>query len=197
VAVLRDNLFAMSTVGECVQEAVDLINSGSYERAVPLTAMAIDLTSRKISEKDEFSELSFIRFLKDNWDLITFMGMPRALPLEMSVPFALKQIIPTFNSLHGALEIVSLVMVETLKHRQLPAEFAFNSTGKFEIKNNKLLLPSGLVCGLLGSVIFHPTNKMEEIGDNYWISISDFKMFVSELFGRQDLAQRIMKFYLE
>jgi hypothetical protein len=31
----------------------------------------------------------------------------------------------------------------------------------------------------------------------YWISISDFKMFISELFGRQDLAERIMKFYLE
>src|SRR5688572_18053407 len=118
----------MSTVGELVQEAVHLMNSGSYERAVPPTATAIDLTARKINEKDTFSELDCSRFLKENWELITFMGMPRALPLELSIPFALKQIIPTFNSLHGAPEIISLVVVETLKHRQMPSEFAFNST---------------------------------------------------------------------
>jgi len=44
----------MTTVGELVQEAVDLMNSGAYERAVPPTAAAIDLTVRKITEKDTF-----------------------------------------------------------------------------------------------------------------------------------------------
>jgi hypothetical protein len=187
----------MAEVSEAVQEAVDLMNSGAYERAVLPTAFAIDLTVRKINGKDTFSELDCGRFLKDQWDLITFMGMPRALPLPMSIPFGLKQIIPTFNSLHGALEIVTMVITETLKQRQMPAEFTFNSTGKFEIRNDKLLLPTGLVCGLLGSVIFHPLNKDEEIGEFYWINISDFKMFVNELFGKQELAERIMRFYSE
>lgn len=187
----------MATVSEAVQEAVDLMNSGAYERAVLPTAFAIDLTARKINEKDTFSELDCARFLKEYWDLITFMGMPRALPLPMSIPFGLKQIIPSFNSLHGALEIVTMVITETLKLRHMPAEFTFNSTGKFEIKNDKLLLPTGLVCGLLGSVIFHPSNKDEEIGEFYWINISDFKMFVNELFGKQELAERIMRFYSE
>ena len=187
----------MTTVGELVQEAVDQMNSGSYERAVPPTAAAIDLTVRKINAKDTFSEIDCGRFLKENWPLITFMGMPRALPIEMSIPFALKKIIPTFNSLHGAPEMVTLLVTETVKQRQMPKEFSFNWMGKFEIKSGRLLLPSGLVCGLLGSVIFHPLNKDEQVGDNYWINISDFKMFVSELFGRQDLAERIMKFYLE
>ena len=187
----------MTSVGEFVQEAIDLMNSGAYERAVPPTASAIDLTVQKINGKDSFSELDCGRFLKENWELITFMGMPRALPLAMSIPFAFKKIVPSFNSHHGALEIVSLLVTDTLKQRQMPPEFAFNSTGKFEIRNGRLLLPSGLVCGLLGSAIFHPSNKDEGIGDDYWISVSDFKMFVSELFGRDDLAARIMKFYLE
>ena len=187
----------MAEVGEAVQEAVDLMNSGAYERAVLPTALAIDLTVRKINGKDTFSELDVGRFLKDHWELITFMGMPRALPLPMSIPFALKQIVPTFNSLHGELEIVTMVIAETLKQRQMPPEFAFNSTGEFEIKNDKLLLPTGLVCGLLGSVIFHPSNKDEEIGEFYWINISDFKMFVNELFGKQELAEKIMRFYSE
>jgi len=126
------------------------------------------------------------------------MGMPRALPLAMSVPFGLKRIYPAFNVHHGAEEIVLLVVREALKTGGLPRQFAFNSTGKFEVKNDRLLLlPPGLVNGLLGGVIFHPANRDETIGEKYWMNISDFKMFISELWGRRDLAERIMKFYLE
>jgi hypothetical protein len=187
----------MSTVGQYVQEAVDFMNSGSYESAFVPTAMAIEATAKKTFEKESLSEADFHRFFKENWPLITFMGMRRAVPLPMDVPFGLKRIVPAFNVHHGAEEIVSLAITETLKFNKMPAEFTFNSTGQFAIKNNRLLLPSGLACGLLGIVIFHPTNKDEVIGDEYWINISDFKMFISELFGRKDLADRIMKFYLE
>jgi hypothetical protein len=187
----------MNTVGEYVQEAVNFMNSGSYDLAFSPTALAIDATARKAFEKDTLSEMDFQRFLKENWPLITFMGMPRALPLPMNIPFGLKRIVPTFNVHHGAEEIVFLVISQTLKFGRMPAEFAFNSAGKFEVKSGRLLLPIGLINGLLGSVIFHPTNRGETIGDKYWISISDFKMFISEFWGRSDLAERIMKFYLE
>ena len=187
----------MSTVGEIVQEAVNFMNSGSYELAFVPTVVAIGETAKKAYEKDSASEIDYRRFLKENWPLITFMGMRRALPLPMNVPFGLRRIVPSFNVHHGAEEIILLAIRETLKFNKMPQAFTFNSTGTFEIKDGRLLLPSALVCGLLGSVIFHPSNKDEVIGDQYWISISDFKMFVSELFGRKDLAERIMKFYLE
>jgi hypothetical protein len=187
----------MNTVGEFVQDAIDLMNSGSYGRAMVPTSLAIDGTVAKAFERTSISDSDRMRFLKENWQLIVFMGIPRALPLAMNVPFGLKRIIPSFSVHSGALEIVSLAITETLKRQRLPKEFDFNSAGSFAIKNGQLLLPSGLVCGLLGSVIFHPSNIEESIGDKYWISISDFKMFVSELFGRRDLADRIMKFYLE
>ena len=187
----------MGTVGEYVQEAVDFMNSGAYLRAVAPTARAIKATTEKFLAKAEPSEDDYKRFLKQNWALITFMGMPRALPLAMNVPYGLKRIVPSFNVHHGAEEIILLVVRETLKFGRPPSEFAFNSTGSFEVKNGKMLLPRGLVNGLLGSVIFHPINKDETIGEKYWMNISDFKMFISELWGRQDLAERIMKFYLE
>ena len=188
---------SMKTVGEFVQEAVDFMNSGAYRQAVLPCALAIEATAQKVFGKESLSEDDFKRFLKDNWQLISFMGMARALPLPMNIPFGLKRILPTFNVHHGAEEIILLVLRETMKFGKMPAEFAFNSSGKFEIKDNKLLLPRGLVNGLLGSVIFNPVNKAEIIGEKYWMSISDFKMFISELWGRQDLAERIMKFYLE
>ncbi len=187
----------MKTVGELVQESVDFMNSGLFGRAVLPCALAIETTARKVFGKETVSEEDFKRFLKENWQLISFMGMARALPLPMNIPFGLKRIVPTFNVHHGAEEIILLVLRETMKFGKTPPEFDFNSGGKFDIKNNKLLLPRGLVNGLLGSVIFQPINKDETIGEKYWMSISDFKMFISELWGRQDLAERIMKFYLE
>ncbi len=182
-------------IGQTVQEAIDLMNSGSNVKAMLPTSAAIDLTVRRLAGSDAFSALNCERFIRDNWDLIAFMGMPRALPLAMDFPFKLKRIMPSFNVHHGAQEIISFAVTETLKHGLMPVQFAFNSAGRFEIKDKKLLFPNGIVCGLLGSVIFNPVNKDETIGDQYWISISDFKMFVSELFGRNDLAERIMKFY--
>ena len=185
----------METIGQLVQETVDCMNSGFKTRAVTPASRAISKTLCKSLGKVEASPDDYKRFLKANWRLITFMGMPRALPLPLNVPFGLKRIVPSFNVHHGAEEIVALILSETLKTGRLPAHFAFNSNGQFKIDGGKLLLPPGLVNGLLGSIIFHPANADEQIGEKYWMSISDFKMFISELWGRADLAERIMKFY--
>lgn len=186
----------MKTVGQFVEEAVDFMGRGLYREAFLPTSAAIGATAQKASGKEDLSNADYEKFLAENWELIAFMGMRRALPLPMNIPFGLKRIVPTFNVHHGAEEIISLVVGETLKNGKLPAHFDFNTTGVFEIKNGKLLLPSASVCGLLGSVIFHPANEDEIISDKYWINISDFKMFISELWGRRDLAERIMRFYL-
>lgn len=187
----------MKTVSEFVQEAVDLMESGLKEQALAPTVAAIGETLRKTSEKEELSEYDFQEFIKENWQLIVFMGLPRALPLPLNVPFGVKRIVPTFNIHHGAEEIVLLVILQILRMGRLPDEFAFNTTGEFEVKEARLLLPDSLIFGFLGSVIFHPNNAGETTPDKYWLSVSDFRMFISEFWGRRDLAERIMKFYLE
>lgn len=185
----------METVGQLVQETIDCINSGFKTRAVTPAARAIEATLRKSLARETVTPDDFKKFLKENWRLIVFMGMPRAFPLPLNVPFGVKRNFPSFNVLHGAEEIVALVLLETLKTGRMPGALAFNSEGRFEMKDGKLLLPPGLVNGILGSVIFHPVNKEESIGEKYWMTISDFKMFISELWGRRDLAERIVKFY--
>jgi len=186
---------AMST-GENVQQAIELMAKGSYDLAYLHAANAVTLTINKADGTDGISELATQRYIKENFELISFMGMPNALPLPLDIPFKVKRMIPAFNVLHGAEEIVTLMLIETIKFGRMPDVFAAGSSGKFEVRGGRLCLPSGLVCGLLGSVIFDPVNAGEQIAEECWISISDFKMFVSELFGRRDLAQRIMKFYL-
>jgi len=184
------------SVGQLVQEAVELVNQGAFDRAFVPTARAISETVAKETGDRPPSAIAIEQFLKSNFQLITFMGMPRALPLPMNIPFGLKRIVPQFNVHHGAEEIVSLIVTETLKFDKLPDVFALGTSGAFEISRGKLLLPSGIVCGLLGSVIFQPVNSEETIGEEVWISVSAFKWFVSELFGRKDMAERIMKFYM-
>ena len=83
-------------------------------------------------------------------------------------------------------------MRQTLATTRLPIEIAFNRMGGVEVKDDKLLFPTSLIYGVLASVIFHPLNKDEKIPDSYWISVRSFKMFISELWGREDLAERIM-----
>jgi hypothetical protein len=185
----------MFSIGESVQEAIELTNHGFFERAYMPAANAIVGTVAKVTGGDGQSELAIQRFVKDNFLLISFMGMPRALPLPLNIPFKIKRIMPLFNVLYGVEEIVAFMITETLKFGRLPDMVAVGSNGEFEVSKGKLYLPSGLICGLLGSVIFQPENAGETIGEECWISISDFKMFVSELFGRRDLVDRIMKFY--
>lgn len=182
----------MKTVGALVQEAVDFMNAGSYEAAFVPTCAAINETAKKTFDAENYQ-----RFIRENWQLISFMGLPRALPLPLNIPFALKRIVPSFNSHHGAKEIIFHLVQQTLATGKMPSSFAFASTDIFEIKKNKLLIPLSLLGGLLGVVIVQSVNRDEIIDEKYWMNIADFKMFISELWGRIDLAERIMRFYLE
>ncbi len=192
---MQYNLSVMSEIGEFVRSAIDWSGGGSYRPAYFDAARAVEATVAKTDGVVSAGEVSVARFIKTNWDLIAFMGMPRALPIPMKLPFEIKRVIPSFNVHHGAEEIVSTVVSETLLAGGLPDAFDVNSTGRFEVKGRRLMLPIGLLNGLLGSVIFNPVNVDETLEGDYWIAISDFKMFISELWGRRDLAERIINFY--
>lgn len=180
----------MKTVGESVQEAIDYMNGGLAQYALVPTVAALAKTAEK-------NGIDLSEFIKANWDLIAFTGLPRALPLPLAIPFGLKKNVPQFNVHHGAPEIVLFLVRETLGSGKIPKNFIFHSSGEFEIENGVLYLPDSLIFGLLGGVIFDFANQNESIGEKYWMHISDFKMFISELWGRRDLAERIMKFYRE
>ncbi len=184
-------------IGEYIQEGIDFSDRGLYSLAFFSTCAALNETLKKVNEKDSLNEEDFRRFIKENWELISFMCLPRALPLPLNVPFGVKRIDPKFNVHHGAEEIVLLLMLRTIAKGKLPEEFSFHAEPGFEVKQGKLFVPHTLVTGLLGIAVVHPVNKDESISDKYWINISDFKMFVSELWGRIDLAVRVRRFYLE
>lgn len=185
----------MKQVGELVQEAIEAMESGATESAFATTCAAIETTLKKSLETDELSAGDYQKFIRQHWRLLAFTGLPRALPMPLDVDFKVKTVLHGFN-LSGAEELVLHLVRQTAATGRLPAQFKFHSGAAFEIHGHQIFIPVTLVGGLVGIVIFQTVNKGESVPDKYWINISDFKMFISEFWGRIDLAERIMNFYL-
>ena len=187
----------MKTIGEKVQEAIDFMESGLYENAFRVACFALEATMQKSLEKDELSLPDYKNFVNKHWDLISFMCLPGVNSHYLETNFTIREISLNPHRDYTVKEIVSFFITYMLKNGKLPANIAFSSKTNFEKTDGKLLVPHTLVSGLVGLVVVHPVNKNECVPDKYWINISDFKMFASELWGRIDLAERVRKFYRE
>jgi len=185
----------MKQVGELIQEAIEAMENGATETAFALSCAAVKATLKKSLTTDDLTNGDYQNFIKQHWRLLAFMALPRALPMPLAVDFGLKKIVHGFN-ISGAEQLIFHLIRQTVALGRLPAQFKFHSGATFEIRNDQLLIPATLIGGLVGIVIFQPANRGETVPDKYWINISDFKMFISELWGRIDLAERIMNFYL-
>ncbi len=187
----------MKTVGQLVEETINLSDRGIPEFAFLTACDALNATAQKVYGDDESAGPVYQRFIRENWRLISFMGIPSTDTIPSDLPFGLRQAIPSFQVPNLTEEIVIYTVRRCLFTRQLPLEVGFNQFGGIRVENEKLLFPKSLLFGVLGSVIFNPVNKNEKVPDNFWINIWDFKMFTSELWGRIDIAERVMKLYQE
>lgn len=186
----------METVGSVVREAIDFTDKGLFEMAFVSACVAFSETAKKAFEKESLTETDYKRFIEENRQLISLMGVPKTLP-EIQTPFELQKTAPRLRTSYPVENFLFYAVHQTVISGKLPATFTFNSNYSLETDMGRVLLPVNLIWGLLASVIFHPANKDETIPDKYWFSIANFKMFISEFWGRRDLAERIMKFYSE
>ena len=185
----------MKTIGELVRETIDLSDRNLIEGAFVPLCDALDQTAQKIYRAEDSPESEFQRFINENWRLISFMGIPQTETLPTNLPFGVRRAIASLNSPKVVEELVVFTVRQTLATRRLPLEIGFNNIAKYAVENDKFLFPESLFFALLGNVVLHPANKNETTDDKYWIHIWDFKMFISELWGRKDIAERVMKIY--
>lgn len=185
----------MKQIGELIQEAIEALESGATDSAFAAACAAVEATLKKSLETDHLSNGDYQTFIKQHWRLLLFTGLPRALPMPLEVDFKLKTTVHGFN-ISGAEQLVLHLVGQTAAMGRLPAQFKFHTGSVFEVRGNQISIPASLIGSLVGIVILQPVNKGETVPEHYWINISDFKMFVSEFWGRIDLAERIMNFYL-
>lgn len=186
----------MKKVGELMQEAIEAMENGATEAAFAAACAAVGETLKKALETEDLSGTDYQKFIKQHWRLLCFMGLPHALPMPLAVEFNLTKIVHGFT-LRNAEEMILHLVRQTSLNGKLPPQFKFHRGGEFEVSSNQILIPAALVGGLVGVIIFQPVNKGESVPDKYWLNISDFKMFISEFWGRIDLAERVMSFYLD
>lgn len=186
----------MKKVGQLLQAAIEAMENGATDAAFAATCAAVAETLKKSLKTADLTGGDYQNFIKRHWRLICFMGLPQALPMPLAVEFNLTKIFHGF-SLRSAEELILHLIRQTALTGRLPPQFRFHSGGAFEVGSNQILIPAMLVGGLVGIVIFQPVNKDETVPDKYWLNISDFKMFISEFWGRIDLAERVMSFYLD
>lgn len=186
----------MKKVGESIQEAIEALENGATDAAFAAACAALTETLKKSLETADLSGGDYQNFVKRHWRLLCFMGLPRALPLPRTVEFNLTKLVHGF-SLRSAEELILHLIRQTALMGKTPPPFRFHPGATFEVAHHQILIPAALVGGLVGIVIFQPINKNESVPDKYWLNISDFKMFISELWGRIDLAERVMNFYLD
>lgn len=184
------------TIGKLVGESLDWIDRGNHEAAFAPACAAFIETVKRVYEKDEVDDFHVKKYLQENWAAFTF-GMQKAIPMPLNVPFGIKRIFPEFNSLFGIEETIVFLTLKTLLMGKLPDRCEVNFSGVFEIKEEKLFIPDGMVFGLLSLVIFDPVNKDEIISPKSWFNISGFQMFVTELWGRKDLLDRIISYFTD
>ena len=186
----------MNKVGELMREAIEAMENGATDTAFSKTCAALAETLKKSLETADLTGGDYQNFIKRHWRLLTFMGLPQALPLPLAVEFNLMKLVHGFN-LRSVEELILHLIRQTALTGRMPPSFRFHSGGAFEVGSHQILIPATLVGGLVGIVIFQPVNKDETVPDKYWLNISDFKMFISEFWGRIDLAERVMSFYLD
>lgn len=187
----------METIGDLVKESIDFAEREIYDLAFVYACDALDRTARKEFTQENLPEPPFQMFIKHHWTLISFIGMRHNVSLPLELPFRLRRAIPTVTSFNMTGEMVIFAARQSLINRRLPPEMLLDRVFVTEIRDDKLLFPRGLIFGLLSSVVLHPLNKNEKIPDNYWLNLAEFKMFISELWGRDDLGKRIIKLYRE
>ncbi len=194
---MNEAVHPINEVGEFVRESMDLAERGLLEQAFAPACRALHETARKAFEAGELGSPDHQTFIRQNWHLISFIGIPRGSVMPANLPFRLRRAVPSFNVPDMFQEIVVFAVRQTLITSRIPIEIGFNRVGGIEVVEDKLLFPKSVIFALLESAIFHPLNGDQIVSDKYWINIWDFKMFVSELWGREDLARRIMKLYLD
>lgn len=187
----------MVSVGQRVQESIDHMTQGKIALALTPACIALDITSQRHAGAKRSGRALFKRFVQEYLWLITYVGFPGLMASTVRVPFSHTDVKPDAAGTVGIEDIIYHVIRCSLIHAdERSSKVVWNKAIALGLdQKGNLVLNQGLVWGLLSAVVFAPVNKSESIPEPYWLQVGQFTMFISELWGRVDLAKRIVKFH--
>jgi len=185
----------MLSVGQRIQEAIDHMGKGEIMRALTPACIALDITSQRHAGAKRSGRAIFKRFVTEHMWLISYLGFPGLMSSIVRVPFSHPDVKPDAAGTVGIDDIVYHIIRCGLIHSdETSAKIVWSSALALGLDNHgNLVLHQDLVWALIATVVFAPVNKSESVPETYWIQIGGFKSFVSEYWGRIDLAKRIVQ----
>jgi hypothetical protein len=187
----------MESVGDLVKRTADLNERGLSSEAFCAASRAFAATLTKATGVTDPGLADIKTFVDDNWEMLRFMSVPAVALTPLDIPIMIREISLNPRRRYTAKELIVHLISQSMRTGRVPEGFGFTRGHQFEKNNDVVLVPVTLISGLLTFSVVHPSNANEEVPDKYWVSIGDFKMFVSEFWGRMDLAERIRKLYLD
>ncbi len=185
----------MTTLGNLIEQTIELGDRGLFEFAFYSACEAVSQTAEKLYQGEELAEPAFQRFLRDNWRIISLLAINQDLQIPADIPLVVRQAVPGNLMADSAEQLVIYTVRQTLAMKRMPIAFGFVKRGGMLVEGEKLLMPKSLIFAMLAAVILNPINKDESVDDKYWLNLWDFKMFISELWGREDLLKRMIDLY--
>jgi hypothetical protein len=187
----------MVSVGDRVKESIDHMTQGKIAQALTPACIALDITSQRHAGVKRSGRTIFKRFVQEYLWLITYVGFPGLMASTVRVPFTHPEVKADAAGTVGVEDIIYHVIRCALIHSdEKTAKIVWNKAVALGLdQHGNLVLNQGLVWGLVSAVVFAPVNKSESIPAEYWLQVGQFNMFISELWGRLDLAKRIVKFH--
>ena len=188
----------MIAVGRRIQEAIDHMGKGETMLALTPACIALDITSQRHAGLKRSSRSSFKRFVQENLWLITYVGFPGLMASTVRVPFVHPDVKPDAAGCVGIEDIIYHVIRCSLIHSdEKNSKIRWNDAIALGLdQDGNLVLNNGLIWGLVSAVVFSPSNKDESVPEQYWLQVGMFRMFISELWGRIDLAKKFVKFHI-
>ncbi len=186
----------MSSVGELIAEAADQMDYGQPRLAFHAAARAFASTAARVTGVESPGPEEIQQVIDKEWEMLRFLTFPSYKSEFLDMEAYIPEISYEHDRNHSIKEFLSHLILKTLREDAFPMEFGFTVSDKFDRFGGVLSMPKTVIPGLMAFSIVHPLNKDEEIEEKYWISISGFTMFVTEYWGRFDLALRIRKVHL-
>ena len=188
----------MITIGDRVREAIDYMSKGQIEYALTPACIALDLTAKKITGRTKSLKSDYKKFVSDFTWLISYMGLPGLVAKSIEVPFEHPDIEKNNDGFCRIEDIIYHAIRCELVHSTGP-DTKIKWSDRIAIESDgpgSLTLSNKFPWGIIGAIVFCPANHNENIEETYWISMDGFKFFIQEVWGREDLALRVLKMNL-
>ncbi|MEH1941443.1 MAG: hypothetical protein V7L01_14665 [Nostoc sp.] len=187
----------MITIAKRVKSAIDHWEKGEIELALTDACIAVDATSIRYYQLPKSSWKEYQRFLKEFMWLITYSGLPGLMSQNVEIPRGKLSLPGVIGDTVSVEQLIYYVLRCDLVHgNSIDSNLVFSNHVTLGNDGDKLLISSNIVWGILHSVIFNPANANEKIGEEfYWTSITDFKMFIDDYWGKIHIPKKIIQFY--